>query len=63
MEMYFNELNEMLARMICYTFVISTKNFIIMIYLATPFNFELHVNGKLINHFFFKFIADYNEDF
>ena len=49
--------------MICYTFVISTKNFIIMIYLATPFNFELHVNGKLINHFFFKFIADYNEDF
>lgn len=53
MEMDFNELNEMLAQMISHTFVITTKNFIIMIYLVAHFNFELHVIGKLIKHFNF----------
>lgn len=41
----------------------NSKNFIIMIYLVDHFNFELHVNGKLIKHIFFKFIADFTEDF
>lgn len=63
MEMDFTELDEMLAWMICYTFIIITKNFIIMIYLVAHFNFELHVNNKLIKHFFFKFIAGFTEDF